>query len=126
MLYNTRMKFHWIVAGILLPVSVFALSYDSSNLPYMDVPMDLPTKIAISTLTELEIVRGNPDGTYKPGVPMNRAEFMKIVMALLPPTNVFVQTRCFPDIDENIWFAEPVCRAKSMGIVSGNAVAGGP
>jgi len=120
------MKFHWIVAGILLPVSVFALSYDSSNLPYMDVPMDLPTKIAISTLTELEIVRGNPDGTYKPGVPMNRAEFMKIVMALLPPTNVFVQTRCFPDIDENIWFAEPVCRAKSLGIVSGNAVAGVP
>ncbi len=122
MLYNVRMKFQWILIGLLIPVTTFALSYEPSNLPYTDTPEDRATHIAISTLTELDIVRGNPDGTFKPGVPINRAEFMKIAMGLLPPDESFIQKRCFPDIDENLWFAQPVCRAKALGIVSGNAL----
>jgi hypothetical protein len=116
------MRFLLIITGVLSPLTVLALSYESSNLPYTDVPTDLPTQIAISTLTDLGIVQGNPDGSFKPNVPLNRAEFMKIAMSLLPPATSYVPTNCFPDVVENIWFTEPVCRAKSMGIVSGNAV----
>lgn len=123
MMYNTDMKYSWILTGLFLPVSVFALTFEANTLPYSDSPADLPTQIAISTLTELEIVTGNPDGTFKPGVSINRAEFIKIAMGLLPPETVRVATRCFPDVDENIWFAAPVCRAKALGIVSGNSVA---
>lgn len=115
-------KYPWIFAGVLMPTVVLALSYETDTLPYTDVPSDLPTQVAISTLTELEILRGNPDGTFKPNVPINRAEFMKIAMGLLPPTTDRISTRCFPDVDPNIWFAEPVCRAKILGIVSGNAL----
>lgn len=116
------MKFHWILAGLLLPTTAFALTYDVGDLPYIDLPEDRPTNIAISVLTDLDILRGNPDRTIKAGVPLNRAEFMKIAMGLLPPETIRVSTRCFTDVDPNIWFAEPVCRAKSMGIVSGNAL----
>lgn len=126
MMYNADMKYSWILTGLFLPVSVFALTFEVKTLPYSDSPSDLPTQIAISTLTEMEIVKGNPDGTFKPGVSINRAEFIKIAMGLLPPETVRIATRCFPDVDENIWFAEPVCRAKALGIVSGNSVVGVP
>ena len=118
------MRFRFILVGLLFPFTTFGLTYETDNLPYTDVPGDLETKIAISTLTELGIVRGNPDGTFKPGVPINRAEFIKIAMGLLPESNVHINTRCFRDIDPLIWFAEPVCRAKQLGIVRGNAISG--
>lgn len=112
-----------LLAGLFVPGMVYALSYDTSTLPYTDVPSDHRTQIAISTLTELGIVKGNPDGTFKSSTPINRAEFMKIAMGILPAVTTRGDTRCFPDVDPNIWFAEPVCRAKSLGIVSGNAIA---
>ncbi len=113
-----------VIIGTLLsvPFSAMAFTYDTSNLPYNDVPAHRATAIAVSTLTELGIVRGNPDGTFKPGVPLNRAEFIKIAMGLLPQDDTFRVTRCFPDIDPALWFALAVCRAKSLGIVSGNAL----
>lgn len=115
------MKLHWILAGLLIPVSVLAINYDTEHLPYSDTPADRATQIAISTLTEFDIVDGHPDGTFRPNVTINRAEFMKIAMKLLPDTSIRINTRCFPDVDPDIWFAEPVCRAKELGIISGNA-----
>lgn len=116
------MKFLWSL--LLLPGVVLALSYDAGTLPYTDAPSDRPTAVAISTLTELGIVSGHPDGSFKPGVSINRAEFMKIAMSLLPQGTPVVSTRCFPDVDPDAWFAEYVCRAKALGIVRGNALPG--
>ena len=113
----------FILIGLLVPSLTFALDYDTSTLPYTDVPSDHRTQVSLSTLTELGIVRGNPDGTFLPNTPINRAEFMKIAMGLLPPVTVQGSLRCFPDVDPNIWFAAPVCRAKTLGIVRGNAIA---
>lgn len=109
---------------LLIPASVLALSYEADTLPYTDAPQDLPTRVAIGTLTDLGIVKGHPDGTFKSGVTMNRAEFMRIAMGLLERGTDTINTRCFPDVDPNIWFAEDVCRAKQLGIVSGNAIEG--
>ena len=89
----SSMQSRWILLGVLLPGVVSALSYGTDSLPYTDAPSDHSAAIAISTLTELGIVRGNPDGTFKPGTPLNRAEFMKIAMALLPPEEDFTATR---------------------------------
>jgi hypothetical protein len=114
----------FIFVGLLLPSFAFALDYDTSVLPYTDIPSDHVTQVSISTLTELGIVQGNPDGTFLPSTPINRAEFMKIAMGLLPPVALQGSLRCFPDVDPNIWFAAPVCRAKDLGIVRGNAIAG--
>lgn len=115
---------YWILIGLLLPSTVLALTYEEENLPYNDLPSDRATKIAISVLTDEGILRGNPDGTIKADVPINRAEFMKIAMSLLPPETRSSSSRCFADVDPNIWFARHVCRAKRLGIVSGNALVG--
>ena len=118
------MKHIFLAIGLFVPTIAFALDYNVDTLPYTDVTVDHRTQVAISTLTQLGIVRGNPDGTFKPNTPINRAEFMKIAMELLPPSTENLSLRCFPDVDPNIWFAGPVCRAKSLGIVSGNVQVG--
>lgn len=110
----------------LMPAVVLALNYDTTHLPYSDAPADLPTSIAISTLTKLGIIEGFADGTVRADAPLNRAEFLKIVMGLLPPDKRKYASRCFPDVEANIWYSEPVCRAKEFKIISGNAVAGVP
>ena len=45
-------------------------------------------------------------------------------VVFLPPSNLYQP--CFPDVPTDIWFAEPVCKAKKLGIVQGNALPGVP
>ena len=113
-----------ILSLLLTPALAFAMSYDTTHLPYSDIPNDLETQVSVSTLTQMGIVEGYADGTFRAGVSLNRAEFMKIAMGLLPPDKRKYARHCFSDVDANIWFAEPVCRAKELGIVSGNALPG--
>lgn len=94
-------------------------------MPYTDVPTDVPVAIAMSTLTDEGVIQGNPDGTFRPYALLNRAEFIKIAMGLLPPYGIGGKN-CFPDVSVDAWYHDSVCRAKELGIVSGNAVAGVP
>ena len=113
-----------IALAALLPLAVHARDYDTSNLPYSDSPRDPATAVALSVLTEEGILQGNPDGTFRPEALINRAEFLKVVMGFLPEGNNALDLSCFSDIDPEAWYATPVCRAKSLGIVRGNAQIG--
>lgn len=97
-------------------------AYDASNIGrYTDRgDWDMSTKVAISVLTDADILEGNPDGTFRSDTTLNRAEFVKIVMGLLPPTDGKEFLNCFPDVPRGIWYEQAVCRAKSLGIVRGN------
>lgn len=97
-----------------------AQAFDTSHLPYSDNPSDLQTRVALSYLTEGKVILGNPDGTFRPNSKLNRAEFMEIAMRLLPPSSTTF-TACFVDVPKDAWYSQNVCRAKAMGIVSGNA-----
>lgn len=112
-----------LLLSLFLP-SVFAITYQAETLPYTDAPTDRPTAVAVGTLTDLGILGGHPDGTFKPGVSINRAEFMKIAMSLLPLQTNSASSRCFPDVGPESWYAPYVCRAKALGIVRGNALPG--
>jgi len=114
-----------ITLGLLLiPLSSVARDYNADNLPYKDAPADRSTAVAVSVLTEAGIVEGIPDGTFRPERHLNRAEFMKIVMGFLAKDAGDLYTNCFPDVFATEWYAEPVCRAKALGIVEGNRVEG--
>ncbi len=115
-----------IGTSAVLPILALARTYDTSHLPYSDAPSDPETAVAISVLTEDEILEGNPDGTFRSESKLNRAEFMQIAIRLLPEGSVTMSRPCFPDVALNVWYAEAVCRAKASGIVRGNAVAGVP
>lgn len=96
--------------------------YDTSHLGrYTDTAgWDLPTKVAVSVLTDAGIVEGDPSGTYRANSTLNRAEFIKIIMGLLPPPDGRSYLNCFPDVAPGVWYEASVCRAKSLGIVRGN------
>jgi len=72
---------------------------------------------AIEYVQAQGIVSGYPDGTYKPENPVNRAEFMKIVLGAQQGEDV-AGSHCFPDVGEE-WFAKYVCHGKDNGIVGG-------
>ncbi len=96
--------------------------YDTSHLGrYTDTrDWDLPTRVAVSVLTDAGVVEGDPSGTFRADSTLNRAEFMTIIMRLLPASDGREYMNCFPDVPRNIWYEDEVCRAKSMGIVRGN------
>jgi len=108
----------------LIPFTTLALNFDS-DLPYSDPAPDRATEASVGALTEEGILEGNPDGTFLYTRLLNRAEFMKIAMKLVDPNKLmFVPLDCFPDINPTAWYAAPVCQAKAIGIVHGNAVKG--
>lgn len=115
-----------IGASAALPLMAMARTYNTAHLPYSDSPDDRATQVAISVLTEDEILEGNPDGTFRPNNALNRAEFMQIAIRLLPDGSVTMNRPCFPDVPTNVWYSLAVCRAKASGIVRGNAIAGVP
>lgn len=93
---------------------------------YDDAPFDdRATDLAVSVLTDEGVLLGNDDGTFRPERNLNRAEFVQIVMRLLDDDGT-VNKNCFPDVSPDAWYADPVCRAKAIGIVRGNAREGVP
>ncbi len=74
-------------------------------------------KDAVEYLQESKVVEGYEDGTYKPENRINRAEFVKIIVASQEdePTG----SDCFKDV-KNEWYAKYICSAKKKGIISGH------
>ncbi len=79
---------------------------------------------AIQRLHELEVVRGNPDGSYHPGEAINRAEFVTLALRLyvLLGGNTEGGTGVsFMDVNSSNWFASDVNLAAKLGFVEGRA-----
>jgi hypothetical protein len=66
----------------------------------------------------LAIVGGNPDGTYSPAGSLNRAEFLKILLASYGISlNDYPITELYPDTSEDEWFAAYVQYSKDNGLM---------
>ena len=81
----------------------FAQFSDSEQSPYAS---------AITQLANRNIVKGYPDGTFKPQQAITRAELLKIILELSTG-----QESCFSDVPKEEWYVDIVCSAKAMGIV---------
>lgn len=78
-----------------------------------------PYSGAIEYMLNKNIVQGYTDGTFRPDAPVNRAEFLKmLLLAKLGQSGVGDEMRCFRDVTTG-WYAPYVCFAKTKGIVSG-------
>ncbi len=74
---------------------------------------------AIDYLREKGIVQGYDDGSYKPDITINRAEFMKIVMGEKYGDELAAtMADCFNDVGKE-WYAAYVCLGKTKGIING-------
>jgi hypothetical protein len=72
----------------------------------------------IRILVEKEIIKGYPDGTFKPNQPINRAEFAALLNRAftLQPTG---NPRKFKDIPKKFWATEVIQKANQAGFLAG-------
>lgn len=109
---------------ILEANSIFAESGEQS--PFSDVSTTAWFANYISTAFKREIVKGYPDGTFKPGNTVSRAEFLKMAIATgefqLPE---FVNDP-YPDVPKAAWYAPYFAFARDHTLLrtkSGNTAA---
>lgn len=88
--------------------------------PFIDVFPSTAYAEAILSIRSAGIIQGYADGSFKPTKPVNRAEFMKILLEASGAKNLegFAKA-CFPDVDASQWYAKYVCYGKEKGIIAG-------
>ncbi len=97
----------------------FALPLVVSAISFKDVPSTYPYKEAIEKLSDLGVIAGNPDGTYRPRDPVNRAAMLKLLYLAAKITPASSPVSCFSDVPADAWFASYVCDAVRRGYVKG-------
>lgn len=100
---------------LLLPSFAFA--------DFPDVHSSHPYINAIGYVQKEGIVKGFPDGTYRPEQPVNRAEFTKIFLGSFVDASALAScplaTVTFKDVPRDAWFAPSVCIAVGRSIIKG-------
>lgn len=91
---------------------------DGSSRIFSDIPSTHHYATAITYLKNAQILAGYADGTFKPDNPVNRAEFLKIILESEKVEISSSYANCFPDVHTE-WFAKYVCYAKAKGIIAG-------
>ena len=73
---------------------------------------------AIESLTKENIINGYPDNTFRPGNPITRAEFVKVITTAFFPG---VQDgECnFTDVAKSHWCYKYICEAVDIGLING-------
>jgi len=75
----------------------------------------------IAVLRERGIVEGYTGNLFRPDIPINRAEYLKILMFAVNGNNqTAASPRCFSDFTGTpAWYWLPACAAKDAGVVDG-------
>lgn len=102
-----------LASSLLMPFQSLAGSFS-------DVPADYPYYKQIEFLKTEGIIGGYPDGTFKPGQVVNRAEALKIILNAGKITATDATKSSFKDVQLSDWFVKYVETAKAKGIVNGN------
>ena len=120
--WGTKQYFPWYNHSMRPLVSLLLLS----TFPIAHAFPDIAThqfRGAIEHLEERGVVAGNPDGKFRPDRPINRAEFLKILMLASGTTDGLPWVRdnaCFGDFTgERAWYWIYACGAVEKGIVHG-------
>ena len=96
-MFNKLFKGLLVFAALLMlntPANAFYTDMDESHWCYQ----------SIKFLTEIGVLVGYPDGTYKPDIPVSRAEFASMVIKSLGQENTHVtQPIDYADIEPDFW-----------------------
>ena len=92
--------------------------YWSQTNGYTDVARDAWYNNAISTLSNLGIIDGYEDGSFRPNSPITRAEFTKIAVSFFEYADIEYEGT-FSDVAEGRWYTQFVAAAVEMGLIEG-------
>lgn len=117
--------------GMLTASTALAQPAPFAPKPFSDVKESHPSYEAIEYLRERSILRGYPDGTFRPDQRISRAEFTMMMTnpfflsgeqinnCVLANTTESTNTVFFPDVQADAWYADAVCAAKLRDLVHG-------
>lgn len=92
-----------LLKGLLVVCAAFMLN-SPANAFYSDMNESHWAYQSIKFLTEIGVVVGYPDGTYKPDIPVTRAEFASMAIKALGQEDANVSQEIhFSDIDSDFW-----------------------
>lgn len=74
---------------------------------------------AILALSKRGVIKGTSETTFSPDDSIIRADFITLLMRMLDIDGGDVTEAAFDDVDMNEYYAEPVCRAKALGLITG-------
>ena len=87
---------------------------------FEDVPDGYWASCDINILTENNVIAGYPDRTFKPNLPVSRAEMATLVVkGFNLNDNASCPTDLFKDVPESHWANKTIAKAVSNGIMSG-------
>ncbi|MDB9312160.1 S-layer homology domain-containing protein [Spirulina sp. CS-785/01] len=73
----------------------------------------------IDELVKRGLIRGFPDGTFKPDHPLTRAEYAVLVSHTFDLPRQLGTQRVFRDVSDGFWAAEVIRKAADMGFIAG-------
>ena len=87
---------------------------------FEDVPDGYWASCDINTLTENNIIAGYPDRTYKPSLPVSRAEMATLVVkGFNLNDDVSCPSSMFKDVPESHWANKTIAKAVANGLMTG-------
>ena len=109
---------------ILTWLVVTFLSLSTANAYFADVSELEPWFTSVIFLQNLGYLQGYPSsseaGLFMPEKNINRAEFLKLTLAVYGVDSKDDLKNCFTDVKDQ-WFAEYVCKAKNLKVITGYA-----
>ncbi|PZD75101.1 Endoglucanase [Acaryochloris thomasi RCC1774] len=104
-----------LVGGALVAIATPASAQDAS---FSDVNFSYWARPFIEELASKDIIKGFPDGSFKPNEPVTRAQFAAIVRQAFDQKAVRRYT-AFNDVPSDFWAAPAVRKAYTTGFMSG-------
>ena len=105
-----------LVLALAMVLGCFASVFAAE---YTDVKADADYATAVSVLSDLGVVSGYTDGTYKPEKVVSRAEMAALLVKALGLTPAASATTNFSDVPATHWASGYVAYANTLGIIAG-------
>ncbi|MBU8906493.1 S-layer homology domain-containing protein [Desertibacillus haloalkaliphilus] len=107
-------------AVMLADLLEFDTSQNSAATSFSDVKDGVWYTGAISALVDAEIVNGFPDGTFRPGDTVTRAEIAKMIVLAYPELEEGGDaSRTFTDVRADVWYSEFIAPLVDHEITTG-------
>jgi parallel beta-helix repeat protein len=89
-----------------------------ANVSFSDVPANYWAQGFIQELASRNIIKGFPDGSFRPNAPVTRAQFAAMLNQAIDKAPIRASIN-FADIPNNFWAAPAIQKAHTIGFMSG-------
>jgi parallel beta-helix repeat protein len=89
-----------------------------ANVTFSDVPSDYWAQAFITELAKKDIIKGFPDGSFRPNAPVTRAQFAAMLSQAMNKPAIRSNTK-FTDVVSTYWANKAIQRSYTLGFVSG-------